>query len=90
MRDDRLLETTLLLLSPLIESFSKDDGMPDNDAFLPAQSTDAAPATSAIRQLLTRVYQILQRYFSGLVRIMKKYPLFSGIVGAAKNRLKGM
>ena len=90
VRDDRLLETTLLLLSPLIESFSKDDGMPDNDAFPPAQSTDAAPATSAIRQLLTRVYQILQRYFSGLVRIMKKYPLFSGIVGAAKNRLKGM
>lgn len=77
VKDDRLLEVTLLMISPLIESFSKDDDVPDNDAFLPMRSTAANPALSFLRQICTRVYRFLQRYFSGLVRIIKKYPLFS-------------
>ena len=76
VKDDRLLEVTLLMISPLIESFSKDDDVPDNDAFLPMQNT-ANPALSFLRQIWTRVYVFLQRYFSGFARIFKKYPLFS-------------
>ena len=74
--DDRLLEMTLLLLSPLIEAFSTDDGVPDNDGFLPAQSKAESPVLSFLRQIFGKISAFLQRYCTGIVRIIRKYPLF--------------
>ncbi len=77
VKDDRLLEMTLLMLSPLIESFSQDDDVPDNDAFLPMQNAkDAHPVLSFLRQFFTRIWKLLQKHFAGIARILKKYPLF--------------
>ena len=75
VKDDRLLETTLLMLSPLIESFSMDDDVPDNDAFLPMQNTVENPVLQFLRQIFTRIYLFFQKYFAGMARIIKKYPL---------------
>lgn len=77
VKDDRLLEMTLLMLAPLIESFSMDQDAPDNDAFLPAQSTAKQPVLQFLRQIFERVFAFLQRYFAGLARIVRKYPLFA-------------
>ena len=82
VKDDRLLEMTMLLISPLIESFSKDDGVADNDVFLPMQNEPVNPALSFLRQIFTRVYLFLQRHFSEIIRIIKKYPLFPVKTGA--------
>lgn len=75
VKDDRLLEMTLLMLSPLIESFSMDSDIPDNDAFLPMRNTADRPVLTFLRQVFTRIYLFLQKYFSGVARIVKKYPL---------------
>ena len=82
VRDDRLLEMTMLLISPLIESFSKDDGVADNDVFLPMQNEPVNPVLSFLRQIFTRVYVFLQRHFSEIARILRKYPLFPVKTGA--------
>lgn len=75
VKDDRLLEMTLLLLSPLIESFSKDDDVPDNDAFLPMQNAAENPVLAHVRQILTRIILFLRTFYSGFARIFTKYPL---------------
>ena len=71
VKDDRLLEMTLLLLSPLIESFSKDDDVPDNDAFLPMQNAAENPVLAHVRQILTRIILFLCTFYSGFARILQ-------------------
>ena len=77
VRDDRMLEMTLLLISPLIESFSKDDDVPDNDAFLPMRDTAENPVLQFLRQAFERLIRAFQKYYAGIARIVKTYPLFS-------------
>ena len=76
VKDDRLLEMTLLMLSPLIETFSRDDDVPDNDAFLPLHDAAVNPVLRFLRQSLEHLLLFLQKYVSGIARIVKTYPLF--------------
>lgn len=77
VQDDRMLEMTLLLISPLIESFSIDDDVPDNDAFLPAQNARRNPVIDFFRRVFDWITQFARKYYSGIRRIFILYPLFS-------------
>ena len=76
VQDDRSLELTLLLMSPLIESFSMDDDVPDNDAFLPAQDTTENPVLVFIQRVFRWIEQFVSKYLTGIYRIIVKYPIF--------------
>ena len=75
VRDDRLLEMTILMLAPLIESFSMDDDVSDGDVFLPMQNNVVHPVLYFLQQLFAQLYRFLQRFFAGVARIVTKYPL---------------
>ena len=76
VRDDRLLELTLLMLSPLIESFSQDDETADNSVFLPAETEKVNPVLAFLRQIFSVLFRGAEKVFSALRRIFKTYPLF--------------
>ena len=69
--DDRILEMTLLLIAPLIESFSMDDEVPDNDVFLPAQNETVSPVVAFLRRVLDWIKRYAGRYYWALFRIIK-------------------
>ena len=74
-RDERVLQLTVLLFSPFIELYSKDDGVPDNDVFLSA--TDDAPNTAIqwIANIIEWVVRFFLHYINGLNRLAKMYSL---------------
>ena len=77
VQDDRLLEMTLLLISPLIESFSMDDEVADNDVFLPAKNAQKNPVLDFLIRVINWIARAFTRIPAGLHRIFTQYPLFS-------------
>ncbi len=75
MSDDALLETALLIASPFIELFSKDnDDLPDGDVFLPDR--DDAPETFAQKflRILRFAWNLLIRYITDSRTIWSRRP----------------
>ena len=77
VQDDRLLEMTLLLISPLIESFSMDDEVADNDVFLPAKNAQKNPVLDFLIRVINWIARAFTRIPAGMHRIFTQYPLFS-------------
>ena len=66
--DERLLETVLLMMAPIIEMFSVDDDTPDGSAFLPAKS-DELPFIVLFRQTMNQIIRFVRRFILGVFAI---------------------
>ena len=74
-RDECVLQIVIVTLSPMIEMFSQDDGLPDNDVFLPAEDEAPSTAVQFILHIIERIVHFFLRYVNGLNRLAAMYSL---------------
>ena len=74
-RDECVLQIVIVTLSPMIEMFSQDDGLADNDVFLPAEDEAPSTAVQFILHIIERIVHFFLRYVNGLNRLAAMYTL---------------
>ena len=69
VKDEKALETFILIAAPFVEMFSVDDETPDNNGFL--ADADGAKTTflTQVADFFRRFFAYIKRFCKGIVRI---------------------